>query len=222
MNQDFYDENMPYDFDQLSYDEDDAGRIGLLQALRNFFLRFSPRIISIVFIGLIILVAYTISDWKYNHTDPVVFSQTVEADIPVYADIISMEPVYGIYTEQVRRGRHYDTRSHFMRIVRSAESGYDPSNDLNYPNCGNLVCKCETVDGTVIWVKISRSDYEEAFDPAPTGTGQRPIATLGSASFETPVRLLGKAYETEDVADGFERMLNDDLVIFFKSVPTEP
>lgn len=178
---------------------------------------FLMGLITIALFALIMLVAVGISECAYNITDPVVFSQSVKEGIPVYADIVSIEPEYGIYRTQTINRRRYDY--HYAPLVLRTSVGSGAFYTAGGYNCSSIVCKCETADGDIVWVTLSDTEFEAFFAPAPKQENKdQPAWDLNTVSFQTPVRLYGKSYEADDRAEDLADTIGAELLILFKSV----
>lgn len=156
-------------------------------ALLSLMGRFALPLLLVLVLG----TGLAISQCTYNNTEPVVFTPDVEGGIPVYADIVSVDPSFGTYT--------------------TTPAFYN-----------SLICKCETAEGSFIWVEMTPSDYTGDFNPDATPDASHLLyAGLESkypfVSFSTPVRIYGKSMESEDAVDGLSEEIQEEMIIYFQS-----
>lgn len=158
-------------------------RIALLSLLGRFVLP--------LLLVLVLGTGLAISQCSYNNTESVVFTPDVEDGIPVYADIISVDPTFGTYTT---------SPTHFNSLICKCET----------TDGAFIWVKMSTFEYTGDFNPDATPD-----DPLLRYAGVD--ARYPSVSFSTPVRIYGKSMESEDAVDGLYEEIQEEMIISFKS-----
>lgn len=106
----------------------------------------------------------------------------------VYADIVSIEPMYQIGTGEDEATAVYT----------------------------HAACVCDTADGGEIWVYISQEEYLELFDP--TADFESYFWTADRQDFDTAIRIHGQVRKSESLCDGLSTDTGHETMLSFKSM----
>lgn len=121
------------------------------------------------------------------------FTTTQKVDSEVYANIISIEPIFGLYE----------------------------ANNTNYTKTyTDFICECMTNSSKKIYVVISVDDYRIFFDKSATATWNILGGNSNNEkiTFDGQKRIVGKCVEANSISMGLRSDINSEFVLGFEKV----
>ena len=144
-------------------------------------------LISVVVLAIVIWFGMTLKDDMYRGELRNIDTDYIEEGFTnVYADVVSIEPV------------------HFVYEYKATNSGMTYGNGT----FKEIVCKCETVEGNIIWASFFYHYYPD--NNYSTNEGDY---TTHTYSKEAPYRISGHMKDAGRIADNLEMAIGDVLVL---------
>ena len=145
-------------------------------------------VIAIVLVIAAVFAVKGIIEYAYNNELRNMATEEMHSDYAnVYADVVSINPVYML-----------------NQITTYSHGGGVGSQDI--------ICKCKTVEGTHVWVAISKYDYPSDVYSLP---GQYKTVTFEP---EHPARLSGYIMTSEEISDKLKVAIGGAYVLRVKDL----
>lgn len=170
-------------------------RVAAAEAAEKKKKKIKAIVISVIAIIVAIFIVKGIIDNAHNSELRNFATETMSEDYTnVYADVVSMEPEYFVYT--------YNTTKYGTKIGNG---------DL-----WEVICKCKTVEGKTIWATFFYQYYPEG-DYSDNESDYKSF----TFSYDNPLRLIGSVDTAHQVIDELEAKIGNVFVLDVREKPKQ-